>query len=238
MLSSFVVIIFAALIHASFQLSVSMLTLLSGHAIGTKTAQAKLLRLTNGFFFGVAVMTMLLISFVAFVFQQSFGSTVPLMAWAVGCGLLLGLGVAVWAFYYRREEGTSLWLPRSMARYLSDRTKATKQTAEAFGLGVSSVLGELIFILAPIIISALVLIRLQPMWQLVGIAAYTLVSLLSLAVVNGLIGSGHKLSRIQKWRENNKRFLQFAAGSGLLILGFYVYVDQVVSATAFAYGGN
>jgi hypothetical protein len=237
MLNSSAIIIFAALIHASFQLSVSMLTLLSGHAIGSKAAHGRLLRLTNGFFFGVAVMTMLLLSFAAFVFQRSFGSEVPLMAWAVGCGLLLGLGIAVWAFYYRRQEGTSLWLPRGMARYLSERTKATKQTAEAFGLGLSSVIAELIFIIAPIVISALVLITLEPIWQLTGIAVYTLVSLLSLAIVNALIGSGHKLSQIQKWREKNKRFLQFAAGSGLLILGFYVYVDQVVSTTAFAYGG-
>jgi len=237
MFNSFAIIIFAALIHASFQLSVSMLTLLSGHAIGSKAAHGRLLKLTNGFFFGVAVMTMLLLSFTALVFQHAFGAHIPLVAWAISCGLLLGLGVAVWAFYYRREEGTSLWLPRGMARYLSDRTKATKQTAEAFGLGLSSVMAELIFIIAPIIISALVLIKLEPLWQLAGILAYTLVSLLSLAIVNGLIGSGHKLSRIQKWREQNKRFLQFAAGSGLLILGFYVYVDQVVSTTAFAYGG-
>ena len=215
-----------------------MLTLLSGHAIGSKTAHAKLLRLTSGFLFGVAVMTMLLISFIALVFQHVFGNTVPLVAWAASCGLLLGLGVAVWAFYYRREQGTSLWLPRSLARYLSERTKATKQSAEAFGLGLSSVIGELIFILAPMVISALILIRLPAFWQLTGIGMYTLISLLSLLIVSSLIGSGHKLSRIQKWREDNKRFLQFAAGSGLLILGFYVYVDQVVSVTAFAYGGH
>jgi hypothetical protein len=215
-----------------------MLTLLSGHAIGAKTAHAKLLRLTNGFLFGVAVMTMLVISFIAFFFQHVFGTTVPLIAWAVACGLLLGLGVAVWAFYYRREPGTSLWLPRGIARYLSERTKATKHSAEAFGLGLSSVVGELIFVLAPMIISALVLIHLQPIWQLAGIGIYTIISLLSLLIICGLIGSGHKLSRIQKWREDNKRFLQFSAGSGLLILGFYVYVDQVVSATAFAFGGR
>lgn len=238
MISSLAIVAFAALIHASFQLSVSMLTLLSGHAIGTKTAHAKLLRLTTGFLLGVAVMTMLLISFIALLFHHVFNGSVPLVAWAIGCGLLLGLGIAVWAFYYRREKGTSLWLPRGLARYLSDRTKATKRSAEAFGLGLSSVIAEFIFILAPMVISALVLIRLEPMWQLVGIGIYTIISLLSLIIVHGLIGSGHKLSRIQKWRESNKRFLQFAAGSGLLILGFYVYVDQVVSVTAFAYGGR
>jgi hypothetical protein len=233
---SLVIVAFAALIHASFQLSVSMLTLLSGHAIGSKTAHTKLLRLTCSFLTGAGIMTLLLISFASFVFQQAFGQQVPAVMWAVGCGLLIGLGIAVWAFYYRREKGTSLWLPRGIARYLSDRTKATKLSGEAFGLGLSSVIGELVFILAPIVISALVLVQLPAVWQLVGVAMYTLISLLSLLIVYALVGSGHKLSRIQKWRENNKRFLQFAAGSGLIILGFYVYVDQVLSNTAFAHG--
>jgi hypothetical protein len=236
MISSFAIIAFAALIHASFQLSVSMLTLLSGHAIGSKTAHAKLIRLTGGFSLGVGIMTMLLLSFIAFVLQHSFTHTVPLLVWAMSCGLLLGLGVAIWIFYYRRESGTSLWLPRNVARYLSDRTKATKHSAEAFSLGLTSVIAELLFIISPMIISALVLIRLEPLWQLVGVGLYTIISLLSLLIVNGLIGSGHKLSRIQKWREDNKRFLQFSAGGGLLVLGVYVYVDQVMAVTAMAHG--
>jgi uncharacterized membrane protein (DUF485 family) len=237
MLNSLVIIAFAALIHASFQLSVSMLTLLSGHAIGAKTAHAKLVRLTGAFSFGVAVMTMLVLSFIAFILQHSFNTHhIPSVAWAASCGLLLGLGIAVWAFYYRPEIGTSLWIPRGVARYISERTKATKHSSEAFGLGLSSVIGELIFILAPMIISALVLIQLPSLWQLAGIGIYTVVSLLSLLIVNGLIGSGHKLSRIQKWREDNKRFLQFTAGSGLIILACYLYVDKVVSASAALHG--
>ena len=237
MISSFAIIAFAALIHASFQLSVSMLTLLSGHAIGSKTAHAKLVRLTSGFSLGVAVMTLLLLTFTAFVLQHSFGNQVPLLAWAVACGLLIGLGVAVWIFYYRREKGTSLWLPRGLARYLSDRTKSTKQSAEAFSLGLTSVIAELLFIFAPVVIAALVLIQLDPMMQLVGVGLYTIISLLSLLVVGALVGSGHKLSHIQKWREDNKNFLQFVAGGGLLVLGFYIYVEQIVTATAMAHGG-
>ena len=236
MINSLAIIAFAALIHASFQLSVSMLTLMSGHAIGSKSSHAKLLRLTNTFSLGVAIMTLLLLSFIAFVLQQYFASHVPTVAWASAAGLLLGLGVAVWVFYYRRKPGTSLWIPRGMARYLSDRTKNTKQSAEAFGLGMSSVIGELIFIFAPMAVSALALLQLDPGMQIVGIAIYTFISLLSLLIVNGLIGSGHKLSHIQKWREDNKRFLQFAAGSGLLILGFYLYVDKVVAVSSLSGG--
>lgn len=237
MIDSLAIVAFAALIHASFQLSVSVLTLLSGHAIGTKKAHSTLLRLTTGFFAGVAVMTMLLLSFVAFVLNHSFAHHIPPLLWAISCGLLLGLGVAVWAFYYRREPGTSLWLPRGMARHLNSRSKATKDSAEAFSLGLSSVLAESLFIIAPIIISALVLVQLEPALQLAGIFIYTGISLTSLFIVWALIGSGHKISQIQKWREDNKRFLQFAAGSGLLILGFYVYVDQVITASTLAYGG-
>lgn len=236
MINSFAIIAFAALIHASFQLSVSMLTLLSGHAIGSKAAHAKLLRLTNAFSLGVALMTLLLLSFIAFVLQHSFGANVPPVAWASGAGLMIGLGVAVWVFYYRRNPGTSLWIPRGMARYLSDRTKSTKSSAEAFSLGLTSVVAELIFIFAPMAVSALAMMELDSLGQIAAVIIYTCISLISLIIVNGLIGSGHKLSSIQKWRESNKRFLQFAAGSGLLILGFYLYVDKVVGASIVSVG--
>jgi hypothetical protein len=231
MIHSFAIIAFAALIHASFQLSVSMLTLLSGHAIGSKAAHVKVLRLTNAFTLGVALMTILLLSFIAFLFQHSFGSIVPPVAWAASAGLMMGLGVAVWAFYYRRNPGTSLWIPRGMARYLSERTKNTKSSAEAFTLGLGSVVGELIFIIAPLTVSALAMLQLEPVLQVAAVIIYTCISLFSLVIVNGLIGSGHKLSTVQKWRESNKRFLQFAAGSGLLILGLYVYVENVVAVS-------
>lgn len=236
MIQAFAIIGFAALIHASFQLSVSMLTLLSSHTIGKKTPHTRLLSMSGAFLFGVAIMTILVVSFATYLVQHLFSEALPL-AWAIGSGLLLGVGVAVWVFYYRREPGTALWIPRSMARFLTDRTKATRQGAEAFGLGLSSVAGEMLFIIAPIAIAALALSQLEPLWQIVGIGVYTIVSLLSLGIIFVLIGGGHKLSRIQKWREENKHFLQFAAGGGLLILGFFVYVEHVIAVTVMAQGG-
>lgn len=215
-----------------------MLTLLSSHAIGAKRSHARLLGLTGAFTSGVFVMTVLLLSTTALFIQLTVTSSNTVLAWITACGLLFGLGAAVWIFYYRREQGTTLWIPRGMARYLSDRTKATKQTSEAFGLGISSVLAELLFIFAPVLITALVLSGLEPVWQLAGITLYASLSLFPLLLVNGLIGSGHKISHIQRWREDNKRFLQFVAGSGLVVLGFYVYVDQVITPTVMAAAGG
>jgi hypothetical protein len=235
---SLVIIAVAALIHASFQLSISMLTLLSSHTIGAKRSHARLLSLTGGFTLGVLVMTALVVSSAALAVQLGALWADATALWIAVCGLLFGLGAAVWIFYYRREQGTALWLPRGMARYLSDRTKATKQTSEAFGLGVSSVLAELLFIFAPVLVAALVLVRLEPIWQLAGIGLYASLSLFPLLVVYALVGSGHKISHIQRWREQNKSFLQFAAGGGLVVLGFYLYVDQVLQPTALAAAGG
>jgi len=227
-ISSLAVVTFAALIHASFQLSVSVLTMLSGHAIGTQKSSRKLQGLTSSFVIGSGLMTILLLSFIALVLLHLYGSLMPLIVWSVASGLLIGVGVAVWAFYYRREKGTSLWIPRGVARYLSDRTKQTDQTAEAFALGLVSVVGELLFIIAPLLISALALITLPGAWQLFGLLWYTLVSLLGLIIVWVAVGSGHKLSAVQHWREDNKHFLQFAAGAGMIILGLYTYVSAVM----------
>jgi len=155
---------------------------------------------------------------------------VPLLVWALACGLVLGIGVAVWLFYYRRDgKGAELWIPRAFARHLHDRSKATHYGAEAFSLGLTSVIAEIIFIIPSLSISALVLLELPGSWQLVGIAIYTLVSLLGLLIAWSLIGSGHSLARIQKWRVDNKRFLQFSAGGALIVLGFFVYVSKIMA---------
>jgi len=227
--SSLAIVTLAALIHASFQLSVSVLTLLSSHAIGAKKSQGKITRLTFGFVAGAGVMTLLSLSFVSLVFLHIFGPNTPQWVWAIACGLLIGVGLAVWFFYYRKEKGTTLWIPRGMARHLSERSKATEHSAEAFSLGLTSVISELLFIVAPMVISALVLVQLPGLWQLLGIVIYAVVSLLPLISVWILIGSGHKISEIQKWRETNKKFLQFSAGGALAILGFFVYVCKILT---------
>lgn len=229
----FAIVALAALIHASFQLSVSVLTLLGGHSIGARMSKKKTLRLISSFVFGVCVATLLLVSFTSLIFLHSFGTEVPLVAWAVVCGVVLGVGVAVWLFYYRKgKSGTSLWIPRSFARHLNQRSRQTGRSIEAFSLGLTSVFTEIVFIIPTIALAALTLIGLHGAWQLLGLALYSVISLSGLLIVWALIASGRSLSRVQKWRESNKRFLQFSAGSALMVLGFYVYVTQVISTTA------
>lgn len=235
-LSSFAIIIFAALIHASFQISVSVLTLISGHSLGRKTAHKRLLSLMSSFILGILVLTVTLLSTITYYFSltvQHSAATEQLVA-AVVCGLLFGLGVATWSFYYRRGSGTSLWLPREFARYLSNRTKQTKSSPEAFGLGMTSVIAELVFIIAPMMAAALAIITLPSVWmKIAGILTYVIISLASVLTIFTLVGSGHKISRMQAWRENNKKFIQFAAGGSLLILASFIFVDRLLGISIY-----
>lgn len=225
----FAIIGLAALVHSSFQLSISVLTLLSGRSLSLKRSNQRQLRLTSSFVAGSAVTTILLLCTIAFSLQH-FAHAIPqTFVWLIVCGLLLSVGIAVWLFYYRRDRGTSLWIPRGMADYLADRAKASQRSAETFTLGVVSVLAELLFVIAPLATAAFAIIHLPTEWQLIGIAAYTVISLSTLLLVSMLVSAGHKLSRIQKWRETNKGFLQFAAGSGLIVLGVYIYVNEVLA---------
>ena len=228
--TSFAIVAFAALIHASFQLSVGVLSLLSGHALSAQKSNGRILHLTTSYTIGAGVMTLLLISFISLVLLHIFGPTPPLLMWAMACGLVLGIGVAVWLFYYRRgTKGSELWIPRAFAQHLHNRSKATRSGVESFSLGLTSVFAELIFIVPSMTISALVLLELSGPWQLAGLALYTIVSMLGLLITWSMIGSGRSLARIEQWRARNKRFLQFAAGSALIVLGFYVYVSKVIA---------
>ena len=85
-------------------------------------------------------------------------------------------------------------------------------------------------------VAALAILQLDPIIQPSAIVIYTLISLLSLLIVWAMVGSGHSLSKIQQWREKNKRFLQFICGAALIILGIYIYANEVVAPIA-ANGG-
>lgn len=231
-LSSFAIIVFAALIHASLQLSVSMLTLLSGHALGKATRHRRLLRRIHSFVLGTFLMTLLIISFLVYILDIMIRHDIQLekIAAASVVGVLVGLGVATWAFYYRRRQsGVVLWLPRGMARFLAARSKATRSSSEAFSLGLASVVAELLFIIGPALAASLAIISLpDTTLQLGGLAAYVLCSLLPLIAIALLVGRGTNVATIQRWREQHKRFLQFSAGSCLLILASFIFVDRVV----------
>lgn len=223
------VIALAALIHASFQLSVSMLTLVSSRALGRRARHLQVMNLMSGFTLGAMVMTALMLSAAGFFTFVVFGSYVRPLAWAIACGMMVGVAVAVWVFYYRKRTGTTLWLPRPIARMLHNRVRSTDSGAEAFSLGLTSVIAEVIFSIAPISVAAFSLVHLPHYLQFAAVIAYTVITTGPLLAITFLVGSGKRLSSIQKWRDQNREFMQMAAGVALLVLAVYVYVNIVLA---------
>lgn len=223
------IIAFAGLLHASFQLGMSLLTLLSGHSLGAGKSYRRLMQLNLAYLFGASLVTFLLLTSLGYI-AELLRSHLDLL-WLVAAFINILIGISVTIFYYRRERGTGLWIPRPMALYLVDRTKKTKHSAEAFTLGAGSILAEIPFLVGPLSVAVLYIIggETSATLQFASLIAYSIIGLLPIIVITTLVGSGHKISTIQRWREDNKLFLQYCAGSGLIILGAFVLVDQVVS---------
>lgn len=219
-------VIAALFAHASFQLGVSMLTLLSSHAIGAGKRHSKILRLQLGYNLGAIVMTVGLLAIITYAVNSLLAFVTPLH-WAMMAGLLAGAGLAVILFYYRRGKGTMLWLPRGFVEFASTRAKKTRNSYEAFAIGAAMVVAELPFLFAPLLFIALLLHGAPSYEHLWLLAGYGVLACLPLLFMTVLISGGHKISTIQRWREDNKRFLQWSGGLVLILLGVYVYGLQV-----------
>jgi cytochrome c biogenesis protein CcdA len=221
----------AALVQASFSLGVSMLTLLSGHLLSAPESARRLHRLSAAYILGSLITVAAGLIVTVYLLTQW-----PLAHyrefWSVLAGISVGVGLAVMLFYYRwNRSGTRLWLPRVAAKYLYERTRATRRTFEAFILGVGAIVAELIFIAAPLLIAGNLLAELHGLEQILAIGLYLIIAILPLLALFVSNLGRHKISAFQKWRENNKKFLQVAAGTLLIILGLYLFSYKVL-------GGN
>ena len=222
-------LIVSALIHASFALGVSVFTLLSGHVMSKKESARRLRELSSAYIFGSFATTVVGMIAIIFIFAQ-FPFVMSGRFWSVLCGVATGIGLAVILFYYRwgKKKGTQLWLPRKAAGYLADRAKNTTECFEAFILGVASVILESLFVIAPLIIAASVIVNIDTAWQAIVILGYSLVAVMPIVALCICNRRGGKISAFQRWRERNKKFLQISAGSLLIILGLYMFVYRTL----------
>ena len=217
-------LIVAALVHASFALGVSMLTLLSGRVLSQPKSERRLSILSSAYIFGAFLTILSSVIGATYILSNiSFSSSEQF--WSVLSGVATGVGLVVLLFYYRwGKSGTRLWLPRRAAEFLYRRISATKYSFEAFILGVGSVVAELIFIAAPILVAASIIVNLCGTKQILAILIYVVIAILPLIILCISNYRGKQLSAFQKWRENNKKFLQIAAGVLLIMLGIYLFV--------------
>ena len=223
-----VIVILASMVHASFHLSSSILTLLGGHSLSRKKTNFQLTKLSMSLVFGSIFATVLIFCTFAYLGEIFYNIAFLKITWAVLIGMLVSAGISTWGFYYRRgkklQNGTELWIPRPMAKYLSLRASKTDHSAEAFSLGMVGVFSEILFYFAPLVIVSLLTTKFSPAFQFAILIIYVMISNLPVFSIACMISGGHPISEIQVWRNKNKRFMQFSAGLGMLVLAFIVSV--------------
>ncbi len=216
-------LIVAGLVQASLALGVSLLTLLSGNALANKKIKRQ-----NGislaYIAGYFLVTITGITNLTYVFLK-FDWRYQATTWACLAIVTIVVGYAILLFYYKNShKGTRLWLPRATAVHLYDRTKQVKNAFEAFLLGVTSVLAEILFVAVPMVVTALLISVMTDENQFLGLFVYSLIATFPLLILWMVCRRGGKLSQVQRWRESNKRFLQILAGTITIVLGLYILV--------------
>ncbi len=220
----------ALFVHVCYQLSVSVLAHMSSHSLSRKTSTRRLLGLGLSYSLGAFIATaLILLAVVAFVTAnpsyQIHDNLRTLML--VVTTLLPLVGLVTVFFYFRRGPGTQLWLPRAVAKYLLERSRKTTSLFEASMLGAATVVGELPFLAAPLLLVSAIIAS-QPLgsWLLLT-KIYAFLAVVPLLVTTLYLTSGHSPARLQRWREKNKKFLQWTSGLALIALTFYLTILQM-----------
>lgn len=232
---STVIIVLGALAAAqsAFQLGISVLTLLSGHSLGRQRSLQRLLGLNLAYITGMFTMLMLLFGALLYMMLVIMYDIEP-YAWMIFVAAATVVGLVTMTSYYRHgASGTMLWLPRPAAKYLADRAKQTTNAFEAMVLGGVSALAELPFTIVPMAGAAYVMmLYVVPSDHFVVSSVYCLIVVAPLVCITVLLSGGHRLSTIQRWRETNKWFLQYAAAAALFAIALLVAVSYMMGGAS------
>ncbi len=233
MLGPYTLVILAGLfVHACFQLSLSMLTVIDSHAIGHGHKHSMILKLSVSYIIGALIATTGLVALATYFFHSLLPLDTNPFAWIIVCSLAVLVGWLTLLFYYRKTKGTQLWLSRRLVEALTTRAKHTRTLAGSLSFGLMMVVTELPFLIAPLALAGAVLGTLPPTERVIGVLAYALAAVVPLIIVTVLLGGGHKMSTIQRWREDNKQFLQWTSGITLILLGIYLFAINIWGPSA------
>lgn len=217
----------AAVIHATLQLGLGALLLLYHASLG-KHIRKKTRAIVNCYIAGVGTLIILAIYAVCFVMDRFFGKALYVEELFIVVGMLVALAIAAWVIYYRRGKSTELWLPRTVARFIDKRAKATDNKTEAFSLGILTSLAEMPFTLVLVVVAANSILKLPLSQQIVAAIMYMVVSLMPMIILRIAIRKGNTVVDIQRWRVKNKNFLRAITGAGFLVLGIFIFAFEVL----------
>lgn len=223
------IVVLAGLIHAMLQLGIGTLLLLY-HASAGRNIKKKTHELVTNYILGNGFLVLVSVAAAAFVIYTVFNGQMNPAMLTIIVGVLVALSVSIWVFYYRWGNGTELWLPKTMAKFINKRANLTDSNTEAFGLGMLACFAEIPFTLMLMIVAANSVLSLPEGIRILMVVVYAALSVSPLVAFRVAITNGQTVVDIQKWRIKNKNFLRTWSGIAFAVLAFFLLAFKIIGA--------
>lgn len=221
------VIAFAAITSASLQLGAGTLLLIYHEGLGRKVPK-RVRRVTWGYIFGALLFSALVVAATMLIMLIIAGGPLNIDGLVVLISLAIAMSLVVLFLYYRRGKNTLLWIPDWIAKYLRRRAGKADTMAEGVALGMTTMLGELMFSLPLVLIVADSLLNLPRVVTILAIVGYGLITVVPLLIMKVVIRNGRTLVDIQRWRVKNKTFFRIFTGICYLAIAVFLIAFKLL----------
>ena len=231
-LASVGILILSLLIFMLMQLSPGIFLLFSHYNKG-KFSRRKAADLNLFYIVGAEIMVTMI--FLCIYFTVSALAPIQLnldngiIVWTI-IGALITISFLFFIFYYRKGSGTRLFISRRFADAADSKAKAIKSRSDAFVLGYSAGIPELIFTLPLYFICSLEIMRIGTtgLDRALLILLFIMVSLVQLFIINFQFARRRNLAEIQRSRVKNKPFIRSTVSFLYFLIAILIITFRII----------
>lgn len=226
------ILILAMLILAFLQLTPGVYALSYHYAFG-KYSKIKSSYLMLFFIIGVEVISacifLSIYYLLSILFFDNFKPETSIFTWILS-GILIALGFFSFFYYFRRGNGTKLFIPRRYTKALELNANSIKTRSDAFVLGALSNACEFLFTLPLYIIASVEIMRLDLQNTPINLFAimFVLSPLIPLFIIRYKFQAGQTLADIIKSRNKNKFFTRLILATCFSLIAILIICFRTI----------
>lgn len=220
------------LIQCFFQLRPSIFAIFYHNASG-KYSKSRADNLAVTYILGALVFNILTLLCINYIFvtlaYTSLNFTNGILVWIM-VGILIALSLLSFFLYFRKSQGTELFISRKLAKTINASARSAKTNSDALLLGLFSGVPELLFTIPLYIVSLLEMSRLNqsPITLAANIMLYAFVILIPIFIIYISYSFNRNLAEITKCRIKNKTFIRFVLSLSYLSLAILIIVFRTL----------
>lgn len=219
------ILVLSMLIMAFLQLAPSVFLLFSHYSYG-KYSRKNTSNASLFFILGVETSTALIFVLLYIAMSSLYiapAFTDNLLGWLVA-GITIAIGIVFPFCYFRKGQGTKLFISRRLAKEFDYKAKMVKTRSDAFILGFISSLPELIFSFPVYTIAILEIMQIGDLAIIRAVLSlcFILIKIAPLIAIHITMDRGYNLVNIQKTRVNNKQFIRFFTSLTYILIGILI----------------